>query len=86
MILINSNRIRSIIADCKTEQEIILSLRSHKIKYTYTTETGFLSIRIPCKKGIIRIYKTCSRSAPFVVRSETASFYPFPLPVYSWND
>lgn len=67
MILVTHKKIRSVIANAKTENDIVSLLRYHKIKYSFTTETGFLSIRIPCKTGNIRIYKTCSRTAPFVV-------------------
>lgn len=86
MIIITSERIRSIISHCRTEQDIISVLRSHKIKYSFSTDTGYLSIRIPCRTGAIRIYKTCSRSAPFFVQSDYTSKYPFPVPLYSWND
>lgn len=60
-----AGKIRSIIADCNTEYDIIQSLRMHKIKYGYTTETGILSIRIPCRTGTVRIYRSCSRSLPY---------------------
>lgn len=67
---INSSRIRNLVSDCKTESDIIRVLRYHKIKYSFTTETGFLSIRIPYKKGIVRVFRVCSRSYPFVIRTE----------------
>ena len=70
MILITSEKIRSVINGAKTEQDITLLLRSHKIKYSFTTETGFLSVRIPCRKGCVRVYKVASRSCPFIVRFE----------------
>lgn len=85
MILITSSRIRSLISNCKTERDIIHVLRSHKVKYTFSTDTGFLSIRIPCKKGIIRIYRTCSRSAPYMVKS-TDTGYPYHVPRFVWDD
>lgn len=78
MILLTADKIRSIVADCKTEQDIIFSLRSHKIKCGFSTETGFTTIRIPYRKGVIHIYRSCNRSCPFVVRSNAS------LP-YSWN-
>ncbi len=84
-MLVNQNRIRSIIADCKTEADIVSALRSHKIKYTFTTETGPLNIRIPCRKGYIRIYRTCSRSAPFLVRNVPPIVY-CPVPFYPAED
>ena len=70
MMLINSARIRAIIADCRTEQDIVLSLRLHKVKYSFSTDCGYTSIRIPCRSGCIRIIRVASRSAPFLVRSE----------------
>ena len=70
MIHITAEKIRSIMSGAKTEQDVSILLRSHKIRYFFTTETGFLSVRIPCRKGCVRIYRTASRSCPFVVRSE----------------
>ena len=80
IIAVNPARIRSMIAGCRTERDIESLLRSHKIRYTYTTETGYLSIRIPCRKGCIRIYRTCSRSCPFQVRNDSpVPFLPVPV-------
>lgn len=79
MILINTKKIRSLIADCKTEMEIVSVLRSHKVKYTFTTNTGYLSIRIPCRTGAVRIYRVCSRSAPFLVSNEQGKIRPIPV-------
>ena len=76
MVLVSSDRIRSIIADCRTEADLVSVLRSHKIRYSFATDTGYLSIRIPCRKGYIRVYKACSRSASFIIRSDN------PVPVY----
>ena len=67
MIALSVNRIRNIITVCNTEHEIITILRKHKIKHSTTVDHGFFQIRIPCRKGYIRIYRTCSRSAPFLV-------------------
>lgn len=79
-LLCTTNRIRSMIADCKTEIDIVCTLRQHKIRYSFATDTGYTSIRIPCKKGCIRIYRTCSRSAPFLVRNDNpAMIYPVPV-------
>lgn len=85
-MVISAERIKSIVSGCKTQPDIISALRMHKVKYMFTTETGFLSIRIPYKKGIIRIYKTCSVSCPFVVRSESSTHEirpVFPV-VHNW--
>jgi len=84
-MLSRSSRVRSMIADCKTERDIINVLRSHKVKYSFSTEKGFLTIRIPCRTGTVHIYRTCSRSAPYMVRS-AANGYPYPVPSFSWDD
>ena len=79
MIKVSAARIRSLIAGCMTEMEVTSVLRSHKIRYTFTTETGILSIRIPCRKGSVQVYRTCSRSNPFMVhgiRSNTVYHVP----------
>lgn len=70
MILVTTEKIRSVINGAKTEQDIIILLRSHKIKYYFTTETGYISIRIPCRKGCVRVSRVASRSCPFIVRFE----------------
>lgn len=85
-MLITSERVRSLITDCKTEMEVVSVLRSHKIKYSFTTDTGYMNIRIPCRKGCIRIVRVCSRSAPFLVRADTPSPVPhYPVPVFIRN-
>lgn len=76
MIRLTSERVESLIASAKTEKDLVALLRSHKIKYSFTTDTGTLTIRIPCKKGYIRIHKTRSASRPF-----TAA----PVPPSPWN-
>ena len=82
VILPSSSRIRSIVAECSTESDIAITLRKHKIKFAYTTETGFLSIRIPCRKGCIRVFRTCSRSVPFTIRQENPIPFRYtPVPV-----
>lgn len=81
-MFVSVSRLRSMIADCRTNPEIISVLRSHKIRYSYTTETGTLSIKIPCRTGSVRIYRTCSRSAPYMVSAVSPSpFVPAPVPV-----
>ena len=77
---LSSARLRALVSDCKTEIDIVRTLRAHKVKYTFTTETGYMTIRIPCKKGTVRIVRTCSRSWPFVVRSDcSVPVYPVPV-------
>lgn len=65
MMIITPNRVRTIVADCKTLADIQVSLRHHKIKCKYTTETGYLSMIIPTATGNVRVYQTCSKSNPF---------------------
>ena len=76
MIIVTPSRVKSIVADCKTDADLIANLRYHRIKYAYTTETGFLSVVIPCSTGKLRVYKTASRSNPFrVAPVSPAPFY-----------
>lgn len=82
MIMITAERIRSMIRNCHTEKDVATVLRSHKVRYSFSTDTGFLSIRIPSRKGYIRIYRTCSRSCPFQVSAVAPVPFPFPVPVY----
>lgn len=85
MIALSVNRIRSVISGCYTEPEVISVLRFHKIKYSFSTDHGFFQIRIPCRKGYIRIYRTCSRSCPFMVSTVPAVPYIVPVPVvHNW--
>ena len=84
MIIITPNRIRDIIADCKTEADLEATLRYHKIKHKYTTETGFMSCVIPSKTGNVRVYRTCSRTTPFKVEAiKPEPFYCKVLDIYS---
>lgn len=72
-LLITADRIRSAIAGATTEKEVELSLRSHRIRYSYDTRTGFLAFRIPSRSGSVLVYRTASRSAPFTVKSVVPS-------------
>ena len=76
MIIITPNRVKAIVAECKTDADLVANLRRHKIRYGYTTETGFLSVVIPCSTGKVRVYRTASRSNPFrVVPVSPAPYY-----------
>ena len=66
-MLTTTGRIRSIVSECRTEADVQSALRFHKIKYHYTTESGFLSVVVPCLTGSVRIYRTASKSRPFAV-------------------
>lgn len=85
MIVLTVERIRNMISDCYSENEIIFTLRKHKVKCSFSTDSGFFHIRIPCKKGFIRIYRTCSRSCPFLVSSVPAVPLRYPVPALSNN-
>jgi hypothetical protein len=76
-IMLTADRIRSAIAGAMTEKDVEMSLRSHRIRYRYDTRSGFLAFSIPARSGVVLVYRTCSRSAPFMVR--TAG--PAPAPV-----
>ena len=71
-LLITADRIRSAIAGATTEKDVELSLRSHKIRYSYDTRTGFLAFRIPARSGSVLVYRTASRTAPFTVKAAAA--------------
>lgn len=68
-ILLNTARIRSALDGARTEKDVELSLRAHKIHFSYDTGAGFLAFRIPARSGVILVYRAASRSAPFIVRS-----------------
>ena len=81
MMTLSVNRVRSVVENCKTEIDLVSTLRKHKIKYTFSTDHGFLQVRIPYRKGYIRIYRTCSRSCPFMVTTIPSVPYIAPVPV-----
>lgn len=63
-------RIRAIVSDARTDRDIVDALRRHRIRYTYSTSTGFLHIMIPSRSGPVLVYLTACRSAPpAVIRS-----------------
>ena len=66
-MLTTSRRIRSIVSECRTEADVQIALRSHKIRYGFAVDTGFLSIVIPCLTGKVRVYRCASKSRPFNV-------------------
>ena len=78
-MLPTTNRIRSILKDCRTDADVAATLRSHKVKFKYTTETGFLSVVVPCLTGSVRIVRRASKTAPYTVDSViTAPYYKRP--------
>ena len=68
-LLVSAARVRYILAGARTEKDVEYILRAHRIRFSYDTQPGFLSFRIPARTGAVIVYKTASRSAPFMVRS-----------------
>lgn len=68
-ILLTAARIRAMISGAMTEKDIELALRAHGVRYSYDTSAGYLAIRVPVRSGVVRIYRTASRSASWQVRS-----------------
>jgi hypothetical protein len=85
-LLLTPARIRAAIEGARTEKDIVQALRRHKIKYTFDTRAGFMAIRIPARAGAVLVYRTCSRSAPFAVRTAAPLDYPHTLPRFTWDD
>jgi len=77
---ITADRIRSMIAGCKTEKDAADILRRHRIRYEYSTIGGAFHIRVYCRTGAVRIIRTASRSAPLIVAGASAAPFPFPGP------
>ena len=76
-LLLTADRLRSIAAAAGTEKELETLLRSHKIRFSWTTAPGYLAARVPCRSGSVLVYRTCSRSQPFQVRSRLPDLLPF---------
>ena len=75
-ILLTSARIRSALDGVRTEKDVELSLRAHKIRFSYDTSAGYLAFRIPTCSGSVLVYRTASRSAPFRIRSADPASVP----------
>lgn len=84
-ITLTADRVRSILDGVRTEQEAAKVLRQHRIRYSYSTTGGTLHIRIPARSGIVTVTRTASRTAPLRIAA-AGSFYPFPVPSWSWDD
>ena len=83
--LVNASRIRSLIADARTEKDIEQALRRHRIRYKYDTSAGYMSFRIPARSGPVLVFRTASRTAPFMVRSAPAASVPVSFPLRSYD-
>ena len=68
-ILLTADRIRSVLSNARTEKDVTESLRRHRIHYRFSTEGGYTHIRIPVRSGVVRVYRTASRSAPLAIIS-----------------
>jgi len=66
-MLPTASRLRSILKDCRTDADVAATLRYHKVRFNYTTDTGFLSVVVPCLTGSVRIVRRASKTAPFTV-------------------
>ena len=75
-MLLTADRIRSALDGARTEKDVELSLRAHKIRFSYDASAGYLAFRIPARSGTVLVYRTCSRSAPFQVRSAAPAGAP----------
>ena len=78
-LLLTVDRLRDIVSAATTERDLVKSLRRHKIRYTWTTDPGYLAARVICRSGPVLIYRSASRSAPFVIRSAAAPAVPLPV-------
>lgn len=88
-LLLSADRIRSIAAAASTEKELESLLRKHKIRFSWTTAPGYLAARIPCRSGSVLVYRACSRSQPFRVRSADpvpAAGRPSFVPRFAYDD
>jgi len=77
-IFVTSARVRAILADAKTECDVIDALRRHGIRYRYSTETGYLHIRIPCRTGVVLVFRSVH---PLRIPGAVWTGSPFPVPV-----
>ena len=78
-LLLTVDRLRSVASAATTEKDLEKSLRRHKIRYTWTTDPGYLAARVICRSGPVLIYRSASRSAPFVIRSAAAPAVRLPV-------
>lgn len=70
--IITSQKIRAIVADCKTDSAILQALRRHAIRFSIDTYTNYFNVKIPAKTGTIRIYNAGSRKKPlYTVQTQT---------------
>lgn len=80
-MLLTADRIRAALDDARTEKDVELSLRAHKIRYSYDTRTGILAFRIPVRSGSVLIVRTASRNRPFRLVSAVPGPAAYHVPV-----
>ena len=80
-MLPTSNRIRSMLTDCRTDADVAATLRFHKVRFRYEIVAGSLSVVVPCITGTIRIIRTASRSAPYAIGNMRPEPYAWPTHV-----
>jgi len=83
---ITAARVRALLTDARTEKDAADILRAHRVRYSYSTTGGVLHIRIPARAGCITVTRTASRNHPLTVAAAVPGAYPYPLPIYSWDD
>ena len=85
MIIITPNRVKNMLADCRTEADVAATLRYHKVKFHYSTDCGFTSIVVPCSSGAIRVYRTASKVAPIAIGAIAPAPYARPTHIMRRN-
>ena len=86
-MLITAGRVRSILADARTDRDAADALRRHRIPYHYSTAGGYMHICIPGRRGMITVTRTASRTAPLAIASgPVPAGYPYPVPHWTWDD
>lgn len=86
--LVTADRIRSILDGVGTEIDAALTLRRHRVRFSFSTAGGILHIRIPARTGTITVTRTASRTAPLRIAAAgpVPAPYPFHVPAWTWDD
>lgn len=71
-MLINAARVRALLENVRTEKDVEMILRAHRIRYSYDTSAGYTAFRIPARYGPVLVFRTASRKAPFMVQAAPA--------------
>lgn len=84
-IHITADRVRGMIEGCRTEKQVLAALKAHRVKFSQApySEGYMLNLYIPCKTGMVRIYRACSRRTPFMVQHMTPVTFSYSgVPVF----